>query len=749
MYLRRWDAPDEYRTFQMPDNARLAEKLLPKLAQSPPLTAVDAILHSLRGFRRIRLSLPSSNALDAIRIFNAFLLGVEAVRTEQLDERGWAACKRIGEAIRMLCTSQVETEEALGITELRKDSLGADIGDLLDWFLRPEPMTGFSLEPSLLLRHAAGQLYQEAHIVIERDQLHLPGLAGDTKPRGRARSDVHFTPVPLARFLVEEALAERAELTSGLTVLDPACGSGVFLLEALRELQSRGVKGKVRLQGFDISEVSCAMARFCLARAKREATESGIDADVSIEQADALTVEWGQPDVVLMNPPFVSWEGMDKHDRDTAVQVLGAVGKKRVDKAMAFIWKAARCLAPGGVLASLLPAPLFETQAGVDWREGIASEGELRFIGRLRGYGYFQDAAVEPGMLVLTRPEQAQVRRHSPIRLLLAEEGREDEAIRGMRRYREAGGPSRGDGWEVAEAPDTMVAESWMPRSGEQIRWIETLSHAGIPKVGELFVVHQGIRTGWNRAFVLAEDKFRGLPKREQRFFRPVASSSTIERGVIHRAEFVFYPYDLRGLTLATEDQLKSALPNYYANWLKPQRAKLVSRSRARASKWWVLTHERKWQREKQPKLVSKSFGEMGSFGYDQTGELVVLQGYGWLWREDADMLSRAEFFQSRLPFSYLAILNSPIFEALLDFFCLRVQGGQYDLAPRFIDRVFLPNLADATRIPGDMISHLAGLGRQIHEGKMPDSSILADAAGRAYGIPNAEIEDLLTSGVR
>ena len=750
IYLRRWDAPDEYRRFQMPDNARLAEKLLSKLARSPALTAVDAILHSLRSFRRVRLSLPSRDALDAIRVFNTFLVGIEAVRAGRLDGSGWAACTRIGQAIEALHSSGIETEEALGAAGLRKDTLSAEIGDLLDWFLRPEPMTGFALEPSLLLRHAAGQLYQEAHIVIERDnQLYLPGLPADTRPRGRTRSDVHFTPVSLARFLVQEALAERERPASGLALLDPACGSGVFLLEALRELQSKGVKGKVRLQGFDISEISCAMARFCLSRAKREVAEAGIDADISIQRADALEVDWGRPDLVLMNPPFVSWEGMDRHDRDTVVQVLGPVSKKRVDKAMAFIWKAVQCLSPGGVLASLLPAALFETRAGVDWREGIASQGELRLIGRFRGYRYFREAAVEPGMLILTRPEPSAVTRRLPTKLLLADEGHEEDAIRGMRRYRQAGGASQGDGWETAEAAGTIAAESWMPRSGKQIRWVEALSQAGVPRVGDLFAVHQGIRTGWNRAFVLAEDEFKRLPRREQRFFRPVASSSTIRGGVIHREEFVFYPYDSQGLILATEDHLRSAVPTYLATWLDPQRARLVSRSRAEPTKWWVLTHERHWQRARQPKLVSKSFGEVGSFGYDQEGELVVLQGYGWLWREDGGSLSRAEFFDSRLPFSYLAILNSPVFEALLGFFCPRVQGGQYDLAPRFIDRVPLANLADASQIPGDVIGHLAELGGQIHGGAMPDSSVLADAVGEAYAIPKTEIEDLLASGVR
>jgi adenine-specific DNA-methyltransferase len=745
MYLRRWDAPEEFRRFKMPGNPRAAAKLLPKLTEDPQLTAVTAVLHALRGFRQVRQSLPSRDAFDAIRVFNAFLLGVEAAQLEQVDRRRWAASTRVEEALEELRKAGIDVNEALGQAGLRQDTRSAGIDGVLEWFVSPEPTTGWILDSGLLIRHAAGQLYQEAHVLIERDdQLSLFPAMATTRRRGPARSDVHFTPVALARFLVQEALTEHGTATSDLTILDPACGSGIFLLEALRELQSIGWKGTVKLRGFDISAVSCAMANFCLARAKREAAQDGICADVHVGQADALQRDWEHPDIVLMNPPFVSWESMDHQERDTVVQVLGAVAKKRMDKAMAFLWRAVQCLDQGGVLASLLPAPLFETQAGVEWREAIASQGDLRLLGRLRGYKHFQDSLVEPGMLVFSRPGEPTRTTRTPTRLLVADEGREDEAVRGARRFRLGDGPPQGEGWEVVQAPGPLPPENWMPRARKQLELIDALRRAGVATAGELFIVHLGIRTGLKSAFVLAENEVRDLPKRERRFFRPIASTSTIREGTIRRGEFVFYPYGETGLLLPTEDSVKKEVPTYYSGWLQPRQDELTGRSRARAHEWWALARERPWQHAKQPKLVSKAFGGPGGFAYDTSGDFVVLQGYGWLWKGARRERSQADFHSSPLPFAYLALLNSSVFDLLLGLFCPRVQGGQYDLSTRFVANVFLPDLTDVERMTSDTVIELAELGRRIHEGAMPSPGVLAQASAGAYGIAGAEIADLL-----
>ena len=87
-------------------------------------------------------------------------------------------------------------------------------------------------------------------------------------------------------------------------------------------------------------------------------------------------------------------------------------------------------------------------------------------------------------------------------------------------------------------------------------------------------------------------------------------------------------------------------------------------------------------------------------FAYDEAGEFAVLQGYAWLWKRKK-LQGSPSFDESSLPWGYLAILNSPVFETLLESSCPRVQGGQFNLSTRFVDGVFLPDLADSLRYTG------------------------------------------------
>ncbi|MBI2842415.1 MAG: N-6 DNA methylase, partial [Armatimonadetes bacterium] len=290
-----------------------------------------------------------------------------------MNQTEWLRCATVAEV------QQVLEEKGLlsdtGVEEVLPGVRNADVRRLLNFFLEPEPASGTTLEPDLLLRHAAGQLYQEAHLILEREpQLVIPEFIGNRQPHGTMPRDIRFTPATLARILVQQAFDQiSGEIESGnhLDALDPACGSGVFLIEVLRELQKRSYKGRVSLRGMDVSEVSCAMARFCIGRAKRDAESHGIRVDFTVEVGDALEKDWGHPTVIVMNPPFVSWEVMRQADRFLVEEVLGKLASGRVDKAMAFIWKAAKALKEGAVIATVLPAALFETRAGESWRAAL------------------------------------------------------------------------------------------------------------------------------------------------------------------------------------------------------------------------------------------------------------------------------------------------------------------------------------------------------------------------------------------
>jgi adenine-specific DNA-methyltransferase len=536
-------------------------------------------------------------------------------------------------------------------------------------------------------------------------------------------------------------------LPDQLTVLDPACGSGVFLLEVLRELIARRYQGSVRLRGFDISPLSVAMARFCLAHAEQEARDAGFAATTSIEQRNALTDDWGSPDLILMNPPFVPWQSMDAADQSAVRGVMGPLVQGRVDKAMAFVLRAARVLRPSGALAAVLPTALLETSAGERWREELAQLTGLQFVGRFEGFGYFRASMVEPAFIVLQRKEP-ESRANADIAILIARETREDEALRAFRLFRHSqfAEPETTPEWEIFYTPAASFSPtSWLPRAHSEQQVVDLLLAHGVKRAGDLFEIRQGARTGANEVFLLSRNDVNELPSPERRFFRPAADNSTIRDGRLSDAEFVFYPYSGSGLLIKTEAELARAVPRYFESRLKPAKAKLKKRAGITPDRWWGLTREREWQRLPEPKLVSTYFGDRGSFAYDIDGSFVVVQGHAWFPKEstlriadsdDPDTPGTVDFHSSLLPWAYLALLNSALFERLLSTVAPRVQGGQFNLSPRFISRVFLPDLFDDVAVPPAVVGKLAQIGERIRAGKPHQTHGLDELAARAYGLP-------------
>lgn len=78
---------------------------------------------------------------------------------------------------------------------------------------------GLQLVPSLVLRHVAGRLFQEAHAIIETTQLGLFGEASIVTSPTYSPAGAYFTPVPIARLLADWALS-RLSLSEEVAIAD-------------------------------------------------------------------------------------------------------------------------------------------------------------------------------------------------------------------------------------------------------------------------------------------------------------------------------------------------------------------------------------------------------------------------------------------------------------------------------------------------------------------------------------------------
>jgi type I restriction enzyme M protein len=158
-----------------------------------------------------------------------------------------------------------------------------------------------------------------------------------------------FTPAAVVREIVA-----RVQPRAGERVADPACGSGGFLLEALRTAPDCSVWGFDQ----DPRVVQVARVLLCVAQASHArggvyAIDSlhmgGIERVVDLANAPSENASFGSFDVILTNPPFAGKVGPELGQN----YALGA--GRDVERDVLFLERCLGLLRPGGRFAIVVP----------------------------------------------------------------------------------------------------------------------------------------------------------------------------------------------------------------------------------------------------------------------------------------------------------------------------------------------------------------------------------------------------------
>jgi SAM-dependent methyltransferase len=175
-----------------------------------------------------------------------------------------------------------------------------------------------------------------------------------------------YTPDDLVATVVEAAVtadfvAERTATGSPVSVLDPACGDGRFLVAVAARVRSLG--GTSRLTGVDVDGDAVAAARLAVPAA-------------SILHADALDIDWPAErfDLVIGNPPFLSQLASSTTRGGAGARGVGTYG----DAAAEFLALAVDLVeSAGGRVAMILPQSLLSSRDAGAVRDRIADRATL------------------------------------------------------------------------------------------------------------------------------------------------------------------------------------------------------------------------------------------------------------------------------------------------------------------------------------------------------------------------------------
>lgn len=545
--------------------------------------------------------------------------------------------------------------------------------------LRYNRITRRHADLGLTMRHASGLVFQETHAAISAQPVEpqLFGLAPAPRRSTRNRLGAYYTPPGLARVLCDLAVAPHLGRKE-LRIVDPSCGSGIFLCEVLRSLQRQRYAGRLELVGFDVSEAAIEMARFALRH-----SDAVSQAEVRLETRDFLEFQGNlAADIVLMNPPFVAAQDLEPVVVARARKILGPAFQNRPDLSMVFTTLALWHLREGGTLATLLPAGVLSQQFGKAWRSSIVEASDLDLLAVLGDHGLFRDAMVNISALMLRK--NTQPGQQSPAMLWASQRrGASGRALRRLRRWQDGDrNAERTSDWSIYLAKRDVVIErdDWTPRPYSLGDLPEKLrATAGITTVEKLFHVELGIRAGTLKDILqLKTSDYESLPARERALFRPVADTKSIRNGRILPTSYLFYPDQPM-----TPPEIARLAPKFHTRLIPadlPQ-DRPVEVERAR----------RDTNMSRNPRIVSRAFLSTESFAVDLKNSHVVVQGYSWLPRLP---VSNAPFGLADLLSDYCFLLNSRVFFMLSRELGRIVGGGQVDGAKNQMRHIPLPDLA-------------------------------------------------------
>ncbi|MCB5908077.1 N-6 DNA methylase [Streptomyces pinistramenti] len=194
--------------------------------------------------------------------------------------------------------------------------------------------------------------------------------------------DVHVrqiatTPEPLAALMAELATGV-AEVDGGVTMMDPACGTGHLLMAGAQVAEELG-GGAPTLLGGERDSVLAALAeaRLSLAEDAREGESARIDIREGDSLRDAPFADV-PADIVLCNPPF--------SERDWGYEELATDTRwshglpPRTEPELAWVQHCLAVLRPGGAAVLLLPPAVAARKAGRRIRGSLLRTGQLKAV---------------------------------------------------------------------------------------------------------------------------------------------------------------------------------------------------------------------------------------------------------------------------------------------------------------------------------------------------------------------------------
>ncbi|OCL91070.1 Eco57I restriction-modification methylase domain-containing protein [Aliarcobacter thereius] len=564
-----------------------------------------------------------------------------------------------------------------------------------------------------------GHIFEQSLTDIEELQANIENVSFDKTKSKRKKDGVFYTPEYITRYIVENTLGKmcqekREELKIvdisspsnlkklnkteqetkenlqkyknwllNLKILDPACGSGAFLNQALEYLinEHKNLQNDLALMGdlfasymveeeilehnlygVDINEDAVEIAKLSLwlrtAKRGRPLTKLA-DKIVCANSLLEMPFSENSFDVVIGNPPYVRQEAIK--EQKEALSKIYKVANGTADLYVYFYELALNMLKPNGLKGFICSNKFFRAKYGENLREYILENTTILQIADFNGVKIFEDATVDSAITIFQKQkaDSNSTFKVADIDLINSYDMKQND----------------------------LTKTSFSFSNPKELAIKQKMQNLGTPLKDWDISIYRGILTGFNEAFIIDEATKNELIKKDSK-------SLEIIKPLIKGRDIKKYNYEFNNLFLiSTFPALKLDINEYPAikEYLETfgkrleQTGEKGSRKKT-ANKWFEIQDNIAYYKEfeKDKIIYPEIASNPNAFEYDKNGYY----------------LDKTAFLIEGNNLKYIiSILNS---KSLLHYMkqSIRQVGQGYQLSKIFVEVFPIPKIDEESQKP-------------------------------------------------